>query len=62
MSSAMDEGDDPTCKRCGQKLTLIGMLPQSGAKPRTGIYKCTPCVRVAAIPPLRMSSAEYDAR
>lgn len=62
MLPPIDEGDDPTCKKCGQKLTLIGMLPQSDAKPRTGIYKCTPCVRVAAIPPLSMSSAEYDVR
>jgi len=58
----MDEGDDPTCKKCGQKLTLIGMLPQSGAKPRTGITSAHLAFGVAAIPPLGMSSAEYDAR
>jgi hypothetical protein len=48
----MSETNNPTCKKCGRTLTLIGTLPSSGSKPTTSLYKCVPCVLISVIPPL----------
>ena len=46
------EADAPTCKKCGQTLALIGSVPALDGRPRTRIYKCSPCQMVIRIPPM----------
>jgi DNA-directed RNA polymerase subunit M/transcription elongation factor TFIIS len=47
-----NDSDEPTCKTCGRKLSLIGSMPKVDDRPRTRLYKCVSCQVVIAIPPL----------
>jgi DNA-directed RNA polymerase subunit M/transcription elongation factor TFIIS len=47
-----DKSGDPTCQKCGQKLTLVGSLPKMiGSETRVRLYKCLACQSVIRIPP-----------
>jgi hypothetical protein len=46
-----DNPEDPTCRKCGQKLTHMLSLPKISGRPRASLYKCDPCQLVMRIPP-----------
>ena len=39
-----------SCERCGGSLALVAELPAIRLHPLLGVYKCTPCNRVVALP------------
>ena len=42
---------EPTCYRCGRRITLIRSLPSADESPPAALYKCISCQLVIRIPP-----------